>query len=171
MDARELDMFEMVAVLAAKMPEEIFTKPDDDWTPVAFLETPDGQVTMPLAPYMGSPQEKDVLSGMLLPAAITEMKASRLVMVLSVWVGKAKSKEEFESEDFVPPSQQPERVEKVMIMEYTREGITRSTSALIIRHENAPPTLGEWEDDFENVDRTEGRFVGTIVKALKAVQA
>ena len=168
--ARELDMFEMVAVIAAKMPDELFTKPDDDWTPVAFMETPDGQVSMPLAPYMGTPADKEILTGLLLPAAITEMKASRIVMVLSVWVGKAETKEEIESEHFVPPSQQPGRLEKVMITEYTREGITRMSSALITRHEDAPPTLGEWDDDLSNAAQSEGRFVEPIVKALKAVR-
>jgi hypothetical protein len=164
--ARELDTFEYVAMTASKMPDAVFTEPDDDWTPVAFLETKAGLTTVPLAPYMGSPREKDILADLLLPTLIRDSQATRVVMILSVWVGTAASQEEMDSPDWLPPSQQPDRTEKVLLIEYTRDGVGRQSSARIIRHDDSPPTLGEWEEPMGQL-RMEGRFVGPIVNALK----
>lgn len=170
MDARPLDLFEHVALQASRIPES-FTKPDDDWTPVMFMQTDesDDLSIIPLEPYMGNDREKDILAEVLMPAAIKHLKATKVVMVLSVWAAEVASPEELEPIRYVPPSQRDNRREMVMIVEYTSDGVTRTASAEIERHEGAPPTLGDW-DDMDGAKLGDGRMITPIVKALKEVR-
>lgn len=169
MEARELDLFEFVAMSARLMPKSVFTEPDDDWTPVAFLDGPQGRTTMPLVQFMGDEMSKDILCESILPSVIKQFEATTVVMVISTWISTASSKLLTDTGKYVPPSMQADREERVMISEYTREGVTRQTWAPIIRSETEVPQLGEWSDmDAVGVG---GRFVTPIVKALKGVRA
>jgi hypothetical protein len=165
----QLDLFDQVATLARKMPESLFTDPDDDWTPVAFLEGPQGIAQMPLEPFMEDDQTKDILADTILPQLITETKTTRVIMVLSVWTSATSASLLHETGKYVPPSQHDDRREAVYLIEYTRDGVQRQTHADIIRHETKPPSLGEWSQ-IEKVTSFEGRFVGPIVAALKRVR-
>lgn len=168
MSTHELGLFDHVATIAAKMPEAAFTKPDDDWTPILFMEDASGkQVTMPIEHLMANDRAKDLLADFIIPEAIKKFQAKTAVMVLSVWRGPALA-EGVDWQDRPRPSEDPNRTEELMIIEYTASGVTRYTMAEIVRHEASPPTLSEWRD----LDATlgyEGRFVGPIVAAMKRV--
>lgn len=168
MEARELDLFEFVAMSARMLPNTVFTEPDDDWTPVAFLDGPDGRTTMPLVQFMGDEVSKDILTQSILPSVIQQFRATTVVMVISTWVSKASSELLTDTGKYVPPSMQADREERVLIVEYTREGVTRQAWATIQRFPDKVPQLGEWDD--EGAVGVGGRFVDPIVKALKGVR-
>ena len=170
MDARPLDLFEAVAASAQAMPKDVFNKPDDDWIPVVFLDGPEGTATVPVYDFMDSDEKKDLLTHSILPAMISQFKATSVVILISAWVS-AKATESYEGGGgvYIPPSQQPDREERVLIVEYTREGITRQAWAPILRSETEVPQLGEWDD--QATLGVDGRFVAPIVKALKGVKA
>lgn len=168
MSTHELDLYDHVAWTAASMPEKLFTEPDDDWTPVLFMEDADGQrMTVPIEQFMANDQMKDQLANHIIPFVIGKFSAKVAVMVLSVWRGSPIPLG-VDPDDRPRPSEDVNRSEAVMIIEYTSAGVTRSSMAQIIRHEDAPPTLGEWQDDFGQ--SSDGRFVGPIVKAMKKVR-
>jgi hypothetical protein len=149
------------------MSKNLFTEPDDDWTPVLFMETKEGeQGIMPLHEFMGAEPMKDLLANALIPMTINEFKAVKIVMVLSVWSSE-KSVQALKEDKYVPPSQQDDREEHVLLVEMTREGVQRHSWAKIIRHKSKPPTLGEWNET--TATGFDGRFVDPLVKALKAV--
>lgn len=169
MSVHELDMFESVCASATKIPED-FTDPEDDWAPHAFIEAGDGtQGIMPLAHLM-TDEMKDALATMILPAVVKMAKASRIVLVLSVWTSKLATDEfNHESGQYAgpPPSERPDRKEYVMVIEYTAEGVGRQAYAQILRDGVHPPTLADWEDS--GAVGAGGRFVDPIVAALKEV--
>lgn len=164
----QLDMYDSAALVASKMPDELFTEPDDDWEPVAFLEGEEGRMMIPLGSMMGDEQAKDLLTSLLLPHVIKKTKARSLVMVLSIWQSKRSAKILNEEDKYIPPSQCQDRTEHVMVTEYTAEGVQRKAFAQIHRHEDKPPTLGEWEQ-MDDATEYSGRFVDPLVKALKEV--
>lgn len=161
-----LGLFDDVAKTAAGMSEAIFTEPDDDWTPVVFMENAEGtRATMPIEQFMENDQMKDMLTELIIPQTIQKFGATRVVMVLSVWSSKLPKGVDWR--DRPRPSEALDRTEALIVSEYTTEGITRWSSAEIIRHEDSPPTLGEWDES--PIDGFEGRFVNPIVDALRRV--
>lgn len=170
MNTHELDLFDQVAITAASLPKAVFTKPDDDWVPIAFLEGPEGQATFPIADFMDNDRSKDLLAEFILPQAISKFRAHTVVMVLSAWQGRNIPKG-VDWQDRPRPSEDPERKEILILVEYKREGVTRHTVADIIRHEDSPPTLGEWDNWGDDAKLgADGRFVGPIVAAMKRVK-
>ena len=169
MSTHELDLFDWVAMTAAQMPTEVFTKPDDDWVPIAFLMGPDGQATFPIAEFMDNDRTKDLLAEFILPQVIKKFRAHTLVMVMSAWQGRTIPKG-VDWQDRPRPSEDPERTEILMLIEYKAEGVTRQTVANIIRHEDSPPTLGEWDDWGGATLGSDGRFIGPIVNAMQDVK-
>lgn len=166
----ELSLFDSVSITARKLAAEHFTDPDDDWEPILFVEGKDGSGITPLGQFMRDDRHKELLANVVIPAVIEQFQATTIVMVLSTWTASVASKEELEPIRYVPPSQRPNRREQLLIIEYTREGVTRQAFAEIIRHEDSPPTLDEWTA-VEGETAFEGRFIGPIVKAMKAVPA
>ena len=167
--AETLGLFDSVAVTARSMTTEHFTDPDDDWEPILFVEGKTGTGMTPLGQFMRNDGSKDMLAEVVIPAVVEQFQATTVVMVLSTWTASVASKEELEPIRYVPPSQRPDRREQLLIIEYTREGVTRQAFAEIIRHENSPPTLGDWDEQIMDKAVLEGRFVEPIVKAMKAV--
>ena len=168
MSTHELDLYDHVAYTAASISEKLFTEPDDDWTPVLFMEDADGQrMTMPIEQFMVNEQTKDLLANFIIPEVIGKFSATIAVMVLSVWRGSPIPKG-VDPDDRPRPSEDVNRTEAVMIIEYTAAGVTRSSMATIVRHEDSPPTLDEWQDDFGQSE--DGRFVTPIVRAMKKVR-
>lgn len=167
MSTHELDLFDHVAWSAAKMSEGLFTEPDDDWVPILFLEDTDGErMTMPIEQFMTDDRTKDMLAEYIIPSVIEKFQPKVVVMVLSIWRGSP-IPIGVDIDDRPRPSEDVNRTEGLMIIEYTAKGITRNTLAPIIRHKDSPPTLGEWEDFPTDGD---GRFVTPIVKAMKRVK-
>jgi hypothetical protein len=161
-----LDLFDHVAVTAGRLAKDVFTEPDDDWTPIMFMECADGSwATMPIEQFMQDNQSKDVLAELIIPQTIKKLEAKIVVMVLSVWHTKLPKGVDWQ--DRPAPSESLDREEALVVTEYRAEGVTRYSMAEIIRHDDSPPTLGEWE----NADATgyEGRFVDPIVAAMKSV--
>lgn len=169
MKARQLDLFEHVASLAASMPGAVFTEPDDDWTPVLFMDGPQGGTMMPLVEYMNTELGKDMLADVVIPATIHQFKPSVVVMIMSTWTSETSAKLMTETGEYIPPSQQADRKEQVLIIEYTRDGATRQAFAQIERFADKVPRLGEW--DMKPSLSMQGRFVDPIVRALKGVSA
>lgn len=170
MSARELDLFEFVAMQASQIPKEVFTEPDDDWTPVMFMECKDGgRQIIPLEQFMADDNTKSILANLIMPAAISHFQATKVVLVLSVWTAQVASAEELEPIRYVPPSQRENREEMLLLLEYTKDGVTRQSMAPIVRHEDAPPTLDDWDDLEAAPAGYEGRFIQPIVDALKQV--
>jgi hypothetical protein len=169
MSTREVDLFESVAITARRLSTEEFTKPDDDWEPMAFLDTlgEEQTIVMSLGPLMANDTTKDLLAEVLLPTLIKDMKVVRIVTVFSVWRADVRKDEDPYA---TRPSKHPDRQEAVMLAELTAEGVVRYSFASITRHETSPPTLGEWEE-LPEADGFSGRFVDPLVKALKEVAA
>lgn len=166
----ELSLYDSVAIIAGKMSEEVFTEPDDDWAPIAFVEDKDGdRMTLPLGEWMGDDRMKDVLTNLILPGAIKHVKAQKVVMILSIWQSETSAQLLRDTDEYIPPSECDDRTEHVMVTEYTREGVTRQAFAQIQRHEESPPTLDEWRELPDAAGYT-GRFIEPIVKALKEVR-
>lgn len=163
----ELSLFDSTAVIAANMPKELFTEPDDDWAPIAFVEGEE-TVTFPMGEFMGDDRAKDILAHLLLPGLIKHSKAKTLVMIMSIWQSETSVKSLAKGGTYIPPSQCDDRTEHVMISEYTAEGVKRQAFAQIQRHEGKPPTLGEWQQMNEATGYS-GRFVEPLIKALKEV--
>lgn len=166
--ARKLDLFEHVAALAASMPDNVFTDPDDDWTPVLFMEGPQGGTMMALEPYMTDEIHKDMLASVVIPAAIDQFKPTVVVMIVSAWTSKTSGDLLRDTGEYFPPSEQADRKEQVVVIEYTREGVTRQAFAQIKRFADKVPRLGEWED-MPPAKAVDGRFITPIVQALKGV--
>lgn len=168
MSMHELDLFDHVASVASGMPKNAFTEPDDDWVPILFLEDAEGQrATVPIEHFMVNDQSKDLLAEYIIPQVIEKFEAKIAVMVLSVWRCSPIPKG-VDPDDRPRPSEDVNRTEAVMLIEYTSEGVTRSAMAPIVRHEDAPPTLEDWISDFGQSE--DGRFVTPIVKAMKRVK-
>jgi hypothetical protein len=168
MSKYELTMFDQICVTARKMGEEVFTEPDSDWAPIAFFSTPDGQMPMmPLVDFMQNEDTKETLATLILPAVISQYKASAVIIVLSVWTAKLKPGEQW-GKGSLMPSERPDRGESLMISEYLPTGV-RTVFAEIERRKDLPPLLGEWEE-MDGAHLT-GRFIEPIVTALKDVEA
>jgi hypothetical protein len=167
--ARALDLFESVATIARQMPDSVFTDPEDDWAPIVFMEGKQGRVTMPIHDFFEDELRKDLLCEVVLPAAIENFEATVVVMVVSTWVSKIAADLLTQTGNYIPPSQQPDRIEQVLIIEYTADGVRRKAWAEIERFADKVPQLGEWED-MEGADAMSGRFIEPIVKALKGVR-
>jgi hypothetical protein len=178
--AHEISFFDGVALMAVSMSENVFTKPDDDWAPMMFLQgTHDGHPVSPIVPlhtFMHNDTQKDFLAEIVLPAVIKEFKADIVILLFSVWMAKepegAAGYMVHGQGEFIQPSARPDRIEAITLAEYTSAGVTRYASAQIIRHEDKPPTLDEWETHaIDSGANYTGRFVEPIVAAMKEVAA
>lgn len=170
---QELDLFDRIALTASLMPRQQFTKPDDDWSPMAFFEGAKGEGIIPLdqSNLMADDKGKDVLTEILLPNVIEEMRITRIVFILSVWMSPESNRELAESGEYIPPSQRADRREAVFMTEMRHGGVSRQSMAYIVRYADRPPELGEWEElggGGTPIGYT-GRFVDPIVAALRRV--
>ncbi len=137
-----------------------FEKPDDDWEPVALLEDENGQTI--IAALMMDKADY--------PAAVSIMakqtKATKVALVTSAWGLMFDSKEAAEAwnddPDALMPSQHPDGFEQVVISVYDAERV-EAWSAKILRDDEQPPTLAEWEWGSE----PDGRMVGPIREAMR----
>ena len=169
--ARPLDFFEFVALSVEGMAKAVFTQPDDDWVPMLFfLGTKDGEEFMSMAPldhFMTDDKSKDMLAYGVLPRLLKEFQVKVAVLLINGWTASDPPGGYLNHGvgEWIRPSQRPDRKEMLLLSEYTREGVMRQASALIVRHESAPPTLEPWKDiDAKSMS---GRFVEPIVKAMR----
>lgn len=172
-DANSLSLYEHASIMARQLGETMFTEPDDDWEPMIFLKPGDeseGWPILPVGPFMQSNATKNILAEAVIPSAVERFQATEVVMILSTWTSENSSKMLHETGEYKPPSEQDDRKELLMLSEIKSTGAGRHAFAPIERHEDGPPTLGEWEELEQEADIT-GRFVEPVVRALKKVSA
>lgn len=156
-----------------------FSEPDDDWVPVGFGLSADGTSTMVgIDPqFFSSDHSKDLLVEKLRALIIAE-QILVFAMVVSTW----QSRYHIETDERRPPAgwhpevspdvmprDDPNRREAVVVAITDADGTTVS-SAEIIRFEDAPPALKDWEQfDTEGAGST-GRFVEPFRDAIQIVR-
>ena len=123
---------------------EGFTEPDDDWAPVLFAQDGKGELTVVGFPVL---DDRDATVA-ILRTTLHKVGAVRYALVLSSWAATS---------DYVPPSENPERREVLTLLLSDPE-TDDFYLAPILRREDAPPRLGEWE----RLSVYEGRFAGLL---------
>ena len=164
------DMFELLLTIASEGAERVgegFDDPDDDWAPMAMVSRADGTLlAVGIDPrFMANDGRKDMLAEEMLPAILREQEATAIVLLTSTWYVD-QSRRDAAEHGFRRPSQDPNRKEAVTLM-----GLSLTEQALwmadIERHEDAPPTLGEWRKlPDKSVTEITGRFVIPVRQAL-----
>lgn len=155
----------MVEIVGASLQE-----PDSEWLPVGLGFPVEGKapvlIRIPLESFAND-ASKDALVDAIRHLIQTE-EIRTYLMVQTTW---AAWREPGEPWDDPRPSDDPERVETLMITVLTADSGVASL-AKIHRHADSPPTLGEWDRFNISDDETElsGRFIEPIVEALQQVQ-
>lgn len=129
----------------AKQIERFFKSPDDDWVPMLMVVNSEGEVAVvDVIQFFENDASKRVFAEVVLPMMVEDMDARRLVLVTSSWI-IGLSKEQFEA-GYVRPSENPERVEVLIISDISPEGVSIHHAPISRDPRGAsPPTLGEWE--------------------------
>lgn len=159
-----LDLFDHVAVSAKRMEKE-FTEADDDWLQFAFLEGIDDDgdncrsIVGPIDDLLRV-AGADVTWRVLVPGLVEKFKAHRAVILLNTWQVQGT-----DADAGIAPSEHPNRIEVLTLMDVTSEGVKNAGMAKIDRIEGKPPTLGEWDD--WSVADMQGRVVEGLVQALR----
>lgn len=146
-----------------------FEKPDDDFEPVVFLHGADKTAIFPCGPFMENETKKDLLAEIVLPKLIRELKIEEVVTVFSAWVVRRDPGEET---DGPRPSEDPNRVEVVLVNRITKDGVQEIVTAYQSRDPRGidPPTLSEFDyNEFSDRSEYEGLFVAPLIAALKEV--
>lgn len=143
---------------------EQFTKPDDDWMPVAFLYSRKKIKIVGIEMTRG--QKDGVVPA--LTAIAHGFKAVRGALVMSVWhhsvVMDSPLKEvEIGLMDQMGVRNHPDRKEAVQVELYDGKD-TEVWMADIIRHVDKPPTLGQWIK-IEGENRS-GRFANVLERCI-----
>lgn len=129
---------------------EGFTKPDDDWVPVAFLQ---GSKQMYIAGLM---VDKDQYKAVLRRLG-KELEPQYATVVLSAWSMVMDG-------GYLPEggiSKHPDRTELLML-DVSDGRQNQRLLAKIQRTSDAPPTLGEWEE----MTGSQGQLVGVALAAF-----
>ena len=145
---------------SARQVGTFFTEPDDDWEPVALLETKEGEmVIVSLA-----------MDKQLWPKAISEMVEQagivKVALVTSSWGLEFETPEEYEAymeNDEPSPSKHPNGFEMLVLSIFDQERV-EAWSARIQRHDDEPPTLDEWDWGGTEPD---GRMIEPIREAMR----
>jgi hypothetical protein len=140
---------------------ETFEEPDADWLPTMLVMTREETFNLVgIDPeFMASPTTKAILAEQVIPGVLREQNAIAAAFVSSAWMGTYDNTKMGIGDKHLRPSQQPDRQEVVMLTLATALE-AKSLTAPIIRHEDGPPTLGEW-DGFDNPE-------GLFPEALRA---
>ena len=146
-----------------------FTDPDDDWTPIWLIVTPDGSGTI----ITGNLHKHDMarrvgaLARRFGAVALGHLHSSWMVSVEDVSDERMK----IIGSGRVAVSDQPERREIILLAVYTA-GTAKQLVAPIIRHVDRPPELGPFESPLPDIpdDVTySGAMVDPLQEALVKV--
>lgn len=141
---------------------------DGQLVPVTLMmmQDPDsGNVGMAVMEMdMSSEQAKDMAS-MKIRFIASNNTVYGLVFMSEVWMAKAESKEELESEDFIPPSQREDKQEALMVT-FESEGDNIMTIYDIVRNDDGV-VVGFKEQVNDDIGSFEGRFANFLSKASK----
>lgn len=165
------DQFAERVLLQARMVGRAFTKPDDDWAPVALIDTPRGIGVVAIdTDYFADYESKQELAEQVLPALIREHKVRKIALVTSAWMSVLADRPEARdamARGELRPSQDPDRVEVVWITVMDAE-VKRAWMAPILRSRRKPPKLGPWTRHDESADSTlSGLLVDSVIEALR----
>lgn len=165
------DQFAERVLLQARMVGRTFTKPDDDWAPVALIDTPRGIGVVAIdSDYFADYESKRALAELVLPTLVREHKARKLALVTSAWMSFLADRPEARdamTRGKLRPSQDPERIEVVWIIVMDAE-VKRAWSAPILRSRRKPPRLGPWTTHSDSADRVVGGpMVESVIQALR----
>lgn len=136
-----------------------FTQPDDDWQPVMFLDSDEGEqgqrTIAGFAPefFEDADSKNQLVQAMI--KLIEDQKAFRYGLLMTAWLLKVKKGE-------APPDEitdHPDRDEVLILFVGDSDGETHYT-ALVLRDGEQPPGLAPWESPFEGCGEMVGRLVG-----------
>lgn len=134
MPLREI-LADMRAMVERRLPQ---LDPDDDVMAMTHVEGETRSMIF-LHPFH-SDEEKDAVYGKLVPGLIEGSRARAYGTVQPMW---NVTREAGDPEPTVPPSLQPERAEGIVVMGSDGTVIVQ-WFADVTRHDDAPPTIGEW---------------------------
>jgi hypothetical protein len=97
----------------------------------------------------------------LMIASIAFAEATECVFICTAWMGPP-------NEMDVPPSQHPDRMERVILVHQQSTDKCNLYAAPVIRHDNRPPDLGQWE---EMGGAMGGRFGDAIEYGMKLAKS
>lgn len=143
-----------------------FTSPDDDWSTMAFLEH-GHDITLVALALETTPQIVAAVRGL-----IAQTKATKIALVTSTWmvdlleVTDPDIRAKFGRDEIMPEDYDgPGKYESVVVSVFDAE-IIKAWNAIIERHPDAPPTLGEWQP-LGDVGTMSGAMVEPIHEALR----
>ena len=149
------ELLEFVHTAAINMARQRFTSPEDDWVPMLFFRTPTGVMHVVAVPMIEG--RKDDIA-----AAITVMlqmnKATEAVLLTSAWMVAHPAGTT--GADELRPSQHPDRRE-VLVLCGVDQATAITRTAVIHRHDDRPPTLGDL-DDLAEGPGIAGRFIDAL---------
>lgn len=145
-----------------------FTSPDDDWSAVMILnvEHQDKPIVVEFdSAYMQNEVTLDELAERM-RNMILMTQAVSVAIVLSAWMVSLTDEDLQGDEEIPPPSEHENRVEK-LIVQVMDASHYEAYSAPILRDDEQPPGLGEWERlDDGNPMHMAGRFVEELMGAF-----
>lgn len=162
----KLDAFEVLKATAA-MSGEVMENPGDDWGSMIIMIDYEGTTypPVPLSKMLQAGVPKETIAKQLLPGLVHAAQAERVLFGLSSWTVKGKTGEDLD----VPPSEHPDRMEALVLLDITADGVQHMSSAEITRDGVGPPKLGEWHDS-EKPEKSDGLFVSVLVPSLQLVR-
>src|SRR4051794_38231242 len=121
----------------------VFEEPDEDWLPTMVVLTAEDKLGLVgIDPeFLSNQLTKQVLAEQIIPSVLREQHAVAASFISSAWMAQGDAMGMMK----LRPAQHPDRQECVMLTVATAFE-ARSMTALIIRHEDKPPTLGEWSE-------------------------
>lgn len=164
MSITNIDDLATVMMEAVEGIQTQFDDPDDDWVPVMGLVPQEGENVMLALDgrWLENDDTKHRLVTDVMIPAINGIGAKTLATVFSAWV--AKVPKDANLEDLPRPSDNPDRKEVVVVTAMDSFNV-KTWMVEIIRTEDSPPTLAEWEL-IPHGSQT-GRFIEEIQGALR----
>lgn len=128
-------------------------QPDEDILPVLLTRGKRGLGITGLV--MPDDEAKENVAQLMI-ASLAFAEATECVFICTAWMGPPNVED-------IPPSQHPERMERVILVHQTADNCDLY-AAPVIRHDNRPPDLGQWE---EMGGAMGGRFGDAIEYGMK----
>ena len=124
-----------------------FGSPDDDWQPTVFAVDDKGDVSITAFQVPSHPTARDVLFTLVLPRAIKQTGSITMaVLVNSGWTLDPEDMKEYMADDSMTNmSDHPNHREILTVMYGDKTGRRGMRRAYILRDDEQPPGLSEWE--------------------------
>ena len=165
------DLIEHAQRVSRKAVEDL-TEPQEDILPVMVCSGPHGISVMLLSEMGGDDASKDQLA-LWMTATLVVTRAAAAVTVTTAWMTKMSLDDP--DVDLLagtikePVSERSDRVEGVALVCCSRDTEVLITAPLT-RHEDRPPTLGDWIRLGDGNGMTGGRFGEAMYRGLKMAE-